>query len=323
MRFEDTRTYKQGALDRQRGVVRARIDGELDTGPYLTAGARLVTGDKDDPRSPDVTLSDFSDKLSASFDLLYLRLAHSNAALSFGRFRNPFLTSELVWDADVNPQGAAFNYASPFFGSVSTGASGMFFTQKEQAAGADSRMWAAQIPITLKKRDWSATIAGGLFDHHIPSLVGTQASDVRGNKIATGGATFEFGFRLIDAIAKVQCSVLGERAPISFLGHIVGNTKAIDQAKDGANFELGAGSVAQVHGIRGRVAYAFAEREAVLGLYSNDNIPLATNYRLWTAAVDFVAWERSLANVTMYLYRTDTGPSDWSSRIRLNLLVNF
>ena len=70
----------------------------------------MTTGNQDDPNSSDITLGDFLDDLTISLDRAYLGVRLGDLFLSGGKFANPFLRTDLVWDGDVNPQGAGARY---------------------------------------------------------------------------------------------------------------------------------------------------------------------------------------------------------------------
>src|SRR5262245_42431822 len=96
---------------RRRWVVRTRSDRTRQFGKVTNFGVRIATGQRGDPNSTDITLGDFADRLEMSFDRAYLELKGKRAFVTGGKFANPFTTSELVWDGDVNPQGVAGSIA--------------------------------------------------------------------------------------------------------------------------------------------------------------------------------------------------------------------
>jgi len=78
-----------------------------------------------------------------------------------------------------------------------------------------------------------------------------------------------------------------------------------------------------------RYAYSQAGTDAVLGLFSNDNIPLPTNYRLHALSFDYALVKHVFLGVTYYRFRqkgiVDPSSSldDWAGRTRLNLYFIF
>ena len=83
---------------------------------WLTIGGQLATGDADDPNSTDITLSNFDDDFDANLEQVYARLTFGNLQLFGGKFSQPYVRTELVWDGDFNPQGVNASYRHPLSG---------------------------------------------------------------------------------------------------------------------------------------------------------------------------------------------------------------
>ena len=106
VRYEGNSAVGEGP-ERHRGVLRLRLGATFEVNELLEVGARVATGDPDDPRTTDVTMGDFVDDLEVSLDLAFLELRLDRGVATAGKVRNPFTTTELVWDSDVNPLGVA------------------------------------------------------------------------------------------------------------------------------------------------------------------------------------------------------------------------
>ena len=130
-------------------IVRAHncacgLGGAYSVSDRLTLGARLVTGDADDPNSTDVQLSDFDDNFELSLDLAYAQLNLGGLQLYGGRIPQPFVHTDLVWDGDVIPQGLSAVFSEPL-ASATLRASALFFIIDEQAVAADATMRGVQV----------------------------------------------------------------------------------------------------------------------------------------------------------------------------------
>ena len=135
----------EDAPARDSSQVRARLGATYLLNDRITLGARLVTGDPDDPNSTDVQLSNFDDDLQVSLDLAYAQLKLGDLSLYGGKIPQPFARTDLVWDGDVNPQGLSAVYKHPLSGGSAFRASSLFFVVDENAAAADSTMVGAQV----------------------------------------------------------------------------------------------------------------------------------------------------------------------------------
>lgn len=99
---------------RDRERVRARLGLLAKVTPGITAGFRLSTGNTSDPVSTNQTLGTYENKYSIVFDRAYLKLdPKESLTVSGGRIPNPFFSTDLVWDDDLNFEGVAASLHTP------------------------------------------------------------------------------------------------------------------------------------------------------------------------------------------------------------------
>jgi polyhydroxyalkanoate synthesis regulator phasin len=100
--------------DRHRLRARWRLAMEAKPSDQVTIGARLITGNADDPVSANQTLGD--DNLSnftVLLDRAFLQWDRPNfegfnwLTLTGGRMPNPYFSTDLLWDEDLNFDGLA------------------------------------------------------------------------------------------------------------------------------------------------------------------------------------------------------------------------
>jgi len=130
---------------RTREVVRFRFGMNKKINGMFNFGARLATGSPDDPNTTDITLGDFVNDLTISLDRVYLEFAYKNLFLTGGKFGNPFLTTEMVWDGDVNPQGVGASYTFAGLGKMTPKLTGVHYVIDEQTNLPDSYMLGGQM----------------------------------------------------------------------------------------------------------------------------------------------------------------------------------
>ena len=94
--------------DQDRLRIRARLGVKAKVNDWLTAGVGLTTGSATDPISPNQTQGANSAKYNFGLDRAYLK-AEIKPWLNVvgGRFANPWLSSDLVWDPDLAFDGVA------------------------------------------------------------------------------------------------------------------------------------------------------------------------------------------------------------------------
>ncbi len=98
--------------DRQRERVRLRLALNANVTSNVDAGIRITTGNTSDPVSTNQTLGNTGNKYSLVLDRAFLKLRPTDGlTLWGGRIPNPFFSTDLVWDSDVNFEGAALSYA--------------------------------------------------------------------------------------------------------------------------------------------------------------------------------------------------------------------
>lgn len=106
--------------DRQRGRVRLRLGMNAKVNDEWLAGVRLATGNRNDPVSTNQTLGvggakdrfgnpdANGDRFSFFVDRAFLSYSPSSWLQGWaGRYANPFFSTPLVWDEDINLDGAA------------------------------------------------------------------------------------------------------------------------------------------------------------------------------------------------------------------------
>jgi hypothetical protein len=102
------------SLQRARTRIRARFNALADLGEQFRAGFTLASGDINDPTSTNQTLTGFYARKPVGIDLAFLEYKPSwLKSFSFvgGKFRYPWYNTELTWDKDLNPEGAAQSLA--------------------------------------------------------------------------------------------------------------------------------------------------------------------------------------------------------------------
>ncbi|HEY1679600.1 MAG TPA: putative porin [Candidatus Sulfotelmatobacter sp.] len=98
------------SLDRARARVRLRFNALADLGEQFRAGFTLASGDVNDPTSTNQTLTGFYTRKPVALDQAFVEFTpkdFKNLTVIGGKFRYPWFNTELTWDKDLNPEGAA------------------------------------------------------------------------------------------------------------------------------------------------------------------------------------------------------------------------
>jgi Putative porin len=328
MRVRSQRDYAPTTHENLSAQVRGRLGATFAASDVVTVGARLVTGDSDDPNSTDVQLSNFDDDLQVSLDQAYLQLNFGDVKIYGGKIPQPFMRTELVWDGDVNPQGASIVYKHALASGAAFRASGLFFIVDESALAPDSTMTGVQLGYDSRVHgEWKYDVSVAYFDYTLGRLAGGDAGDYRSNPLNPDG-TYISDFKLGDLIVGATWTGAGDRWPVRLVADYVHNFGAAGHADTGYGADLSIGRASGQYDWRVTYGYWVAETDAVLAAFSNDNIALATNYRLHALTFDYVPFPRAMLSAIWYRYKRHDAPppeigSDWMERVRLALTFSF
>jgi hypothetical protein len=104
--------------DRSRFRLRFRLGAEVDMGDGLIAGMRIATGSDSSPVTTNQTLGGQFNKYALWLDRAYLKYEVSGEdslfSISGGRFDNPFMSTDIIYDEDLGFDGLAFTAKRKF-----------------------------------------------------------------------------------------------------------------------------------------------------------------------------------------------------------------
>jgi putative porin len=309
-------------------VVRLRAGIIYPLNDWITFRARAATGAPGDPNSTDITLGEFVDDLAVSLDIASLELSGSQWSAFGGKFANPFLSTELVWDGDVNPAGVGGRLTLGSPKGVTGSLTALYFIIDQLSGQPGSNMGGGQLGVSAPAGDkWRLTAAGAFYDFRIRSLAHADAGDIRSNRLAPGGTAYLWDFDLIDVLVALDYRGLGARLPLRVMGNYVKNLAVEDGQETALEADLYLGQSQRRGDVRGRYGYALAETDAVLAAFAHDNTTLASNSETHTLALDVVPADHLLLNATWYLYRPHESlpgvKREYQGRLRLNATVAF
>ncbi|HEV3036808.1 MAG TPA: putative porin [Candidatus Angelobacter sp.] len=101
------------SLQRARTRLRVRFNAVADLGEQFRAGFSLAGGDSNDPISTNQTLTGFYTRKPVGIDLAFVEYKPKwlrPFSFTGGKFRYPWYNTELTWDKDLNPEGAAQSF---------------------------------------------------------------------------------------------------------------------------------------------------------------------------------------------------------------------
>jgi len=150
------------SLDRVRGRFRSRFNATADLGEQFRAGLTLASGDINDPTSTNQTLTGFYARKAVALDQAFVEFTpkvFKPLTLTGGKFRYPWYNTELTWDKDLNPEGAAqtlaFNLDTPVLKRIGLVGFELPFAEMAGTSPTDQRItqaitYGGQLQATLK-----------------------------------------------------------------------------------------------------------------------------------------------------------------------------
>lgn len=284
-----------GQPDRYRARIRFRLGAEYSfLDKQLAVGARLSTGTKNDPRSPYVSFGQLFEDFDIFLDRAYLRYSPSffqGSSFIGGKFgltlKNKAIYNELVWDYDVQPEGAAASYKTENIGPIDdiSVTAGQYIVEEN-----DSRIsWLTTPQIVLSSsfaEVYKATLGAGGFLYYGHNLTPGGSTKLVSPPQNRGNATinnaegepvaFVSDFYILDTYLDLEYN--GFAKPVILSGEFIHNFGAkIDQD---SGFSVGAQLGKLNHAKDWRIYYQFQliQQDAIFTPFSQDDFLLATNF---------------------------------------------
>jgi len=260
--------------DRFRERIRLRVNAEARLNDQLRGGFSLASGDLNNPISTNQTTNQYTTRKPIAIDRAYATYNPSwfrPLTLTGGKFAYPWFNTELVWDKDLNPEGAgetlAFNVKTPLLKKFSVVGFQLPFAENKRTAAGDKSFyntmvygeqlqtfWQLGSKVKLSAYtsfyDWkyadsialsvttinSASPDNGLLTLNNNGLQNsiatvTATNAVTGAKTITS-AQFASKFGILDSLAQFDIQSPSERWPIILVGDFAQNTRACENVRN-------------------------------------------------------------------------------------------
>lgn len=325
-----------GLPDRHRQRLRLRFGVNYPVHDDVTLGVRAVTGDRGDPRSPHATLGDGFDGLEVSLDRAFVTwrpAAVPDTFLTAGKFDHPFTRNpvygELLWDADVQPEGVALGGHCTALGIDRLGLTAAGYSLVERPDGAEAL--AAVLEASARHRlaeGTDGTLAFGWYGYSNPTPDGnrTLLNDNAGNATVdrdgdTRPDVFASDFSILHAQGAVTLPATGQ--PLTLAAEWFHNLRAEIPGDTGWAVGAAWGGTAAAGDWRAWYQFQVVERDAVFSPFAQDDLLLATNHRSHLLGVNHQLTD----NIGLHLWgsasQLEAGPDDTRWRLRLDLNIRF
>ncbi len=283
---------------RHRQRVRLRVGTNYQLTDEILVGARIATGDPGDAQSPHQTLGNVFHGFDISLDRAFLTYRPGwlqGGWVTAGKFSHPFyqnpVYSELVWDADVQPEGVVAGYTFSERGPLESFAlTAGEYLLLEQPRGDEGTASVFQVSGRFRMAEHLRANFGAayyLYSKVTPSGSRTILAENGGNAtldLDGDGNPDDFRSRFAVLNPIVGFTYDGWKLPLTFSAEYILNTRARIQQDQGwaAGASLGK---AQNHG-DWRVYYQWQviQQDAVFTPFAQDDFLFATNHRSHVSA---------------------------------------
>jgi len=260
--------------DRFRERIRFRFNAEAQLNDQFRGGFSLASGDLNNPISTNQTLNQYTTRKPIAIDRAYATYNPAwfrSLTLTGGKFAYPWFNTELVWDKDLNPEGAAetlaFNVRTPLLKKFSVVGFQLPFAENKRANAGDKSFyntmvygeqlqtfWQLGSRVKLSAYtsfyDWkyadsvalavatanSSTPDDGLLPLLNNGLQNSVATVTASNAL-TGAKTitsaqFASKFGILDSLAQFDIQTPSQRWPIIVVGDFAQNTRACENVRN-------------------------------------------------------------------------------------------
>ena len=206
VRYEGLDFDQAGRENRSRGRFRFRIGAGKKLTDKLAVKFRFATGGAD-PTSTNQSFDNSFNGKDFVIDRVFLTYQIQSWEVGAGKVANPFESTSMVWDTDVNPEGMYGRYRKgPFYATLG------LMPVEEESTGPDTNLIAGQLGVETGDRiSWSGSAAYYLYE---------------------GLEVFGQDYAFIDLLAGV--TIKTALAPLSLQVDLVKNTTSTIDADDTA-----------------------------------------------------------------------------------------
>jgi hypothetical protein len=323
---------RRNAPDRERKRMRFRTTGEIRFGSTFTIGARLVTApDASDPNSTHQNLGTGFHNFCVALDRAYLRWTPTITIpfeMLAGKFDHPFLRTpiygELVWDADVQPEGIAMTLEPLPSLRLTAGD----YLLLHQGNGKDVNVGSAQLALRSSQRNalqLTAALGGSFFGNLDRSAGVRLARENQGNTLLLDSAGDTLGFASQFAIWNgfITATFKGVPIPITTVFEYVNNPSG-GARYDSDGFVVGA-SIGQLdRSGTWKLSYQYQSigRESIYSPLGQDDFLDTTNFHghLLGLTIKFLP----TADINFWtLWSAKVSPREQTFQKRFRIDLNF
>jgi hypothetical protein len=275
-RYRNENIEQQYTPDRNRDRIRvrtgfvAKVNDTVKTEFGLSTSEASIIADGGDSRSPNQTLTNGNSRKGVYVDLAYAEWQpHADWRFTVGRMKYPWVRAgqSMFFDGDVNPEGAAVNYAhGDFF------ASSFYNILEERSTSGESTMTGLQAGWKPLLGPGRLTLGASYFDAHSVQNRAPAYSAANGNTtkntgcIGGGTGCLANDYNLMEVFAEYAFTAVAGR-PLSLYVDYFKNDKAINKLDTAYSAGVLYGKASDPHTWEIGYFYSRVEKDGLYGEY--------------------------------------------------------
>lgn len=214
----------KNGVERHRFRIRFRWGFSANLNENTSIGLRLATGSGEQV-STNQTLTDAFSGKNFWLDQGYIKYKiGKNFSFSGGKISNPFLTTDLAWDGDINPEGFLLNFKLPQDFQILAG----YFPIKEYSSAKDIYMNGAELKFSkdflkLGFAYWQFSNFKGATQSSISPYYKTKGNTLENDKYLNN-------FKVLSFTTQIKPFKIGEQ-PFVLVAQYLKNNEDVENDK--------------------------------------------------------------------------------------------
>jgi len=318
--------------DRDRFRVRLRFGARSQIHEDVELGMRMTLGSDTDPTSTNQTMGNyFGEYNNLGVDQAYVKWTPSlvpdkGLTFSFGKVPQPFVTTKIIWDSDVVPEGAFINYTFNKGGDWQPFVTAAFMTVN-QPGDWSKNTYAPAAQLGIRGKAGNLTLSGevgytswgdlGDAGNLPPNLHGTPT-------YVEGGETRTTNYEVVDIYARAVFK-FSPKGSVGLWGHVLKNQDSEGPYQD-KDTGYGAAAWVSYGKFMFDVLYKNVQANATPGFIA-DSDSNYVNRKGWQIDVHYRMWEYGNLIVTYYNTEPEDdavpGATNKSQTIFVNTIFKF
>lgn len=348
VRFEDQvfPGTQAGTQDRIRTRLRLRFgfDAKINDeiyGVFRLAGGTVGANGPEQTSTNTTFEKGFNGKsiyIDQAFIAYTPKLTNMSLKVTAGKMINPFYTTDMMWDPDITPEGAAFMFEKPFNDNfkifVNAGAFPTFESSSQYdepviiggQGGIAGKVFAKDYKVAVTGYDFTniknytpATIFPGKNFGSTPTTTG-NTQNAAGN--------YKYGFKIMEVNAEItptSFKILGVDQPFKIFGQFLGNYATANIPNNKAylvGFQLGKASDPKTWDFN--YTYRLIGQDANCAeIIDSDFHGGGVNSKGSKFILNYVLSKNTTLSLTFFNTRQDKGTKIYNNTIQVDCLVKF